>query len=105
MKKLIDVLDDLTDKYIERGTFSRFFEEEFDLSLELVVEENSFEIYIKLVSDGETTLDKEEAEALADKVEVDFFNLVRNAQSPEESNAAHDNFEGKSLFLNGKLLY
>ena len=105
MKKLIDLLDDLTDKYLERGTFSRFFEEEFDLSIELVAEENNFEINIKLFSDGETTLDEDEAEVLADRVEVDFFNLVRHTLPTEEVESAQDHFDGKSLFLNGNLLY
>ena len=105
MEKLIAALSDLEDKYLERGIFSRFFEDDFDLSLKLVSQDDNFEIFIKLASDGECSLSKEEAEILCDKVQADFFKLVSHAYSKKESESAEDNFEGISLYLNEDLVY
>lgn len=105
---ILDALEDIENKYLERGSFTRYFDEIFDLSIVLSQPEGddgNFEIHIRFDTEGDANIDEDEAEQLSDMVDDDFYILLSDRLSEEQVDSIRENYGGKSLFLNGNLIY
>ncbi len=98
----------IEDKCLERGTFSGFLDDCFELTIAAQFNpdaDDNFEIHIKLSSQSESTLGEDAGEEISDMIEDDFFEIIENTLSEEDASHVRDSFAGKSLFLNEELIY
>ncbi len=105
---LRDAARAIEDKYLERGIFSKYFDEDFELSVNiksLAESEGQFSIEICFETEGSSDLDDSIAEELSDMVEDDYFAFFSEILNAEEMDELRLKYCGKSVYLNGESIY
>lgn len=97
----------LENKYLERGTFSKYCKDIVEVSLKPVFGQDDYEftLVLSIQADGKCNIDEDKAEELIDSAEDDFFNLLASEHTDTTFERLRDLLDNKSFILNGDVLY
>jgi hypothetical protein len=103
----MNVCNQIEDKYLERGTFSKYCDRAYEISFTPVIEKGdySFGLIISIQTDGNCRINSEIAEELIDSAEDTFFEVLALESSNETYIRLRELFDNKSFIVNGNAIY
>lgn len=105
---LIDIVDGIENKILERGTFTKLLGSDFDLSINIEEEEEDgeqyFDIHAKITS-PEEALDDSDAEEISDYITERFYELLEQSKDEDTLGAIREHHRDNKVSFNGESVY